>query len=133
MPRAPLPDRVLRRRAERVVDVRDGRAEDGGRVAVEEAEVAEDAAQEPRGEDEVARDVGRGRRRPPDVAAEARAVPEEREEPGREKGAKFPTSKAPISVVFRSFRLIFGRAIISRSALEAWALFSKRARAEHSR
>ena len=54
-------------------------------------------------------------------------------EAGQEKGAKFPTSKAPISAVFRSFRLIFGRAIISRSALEAWALFSKRARAEHSR
>ncbi|KAH8066234.1 hypothetical protein JL722_651 [Aureococcus anophagefferens] len=50
--------------------------EGGGSVAVEEAEVAEDAAQEPRGEDEVARDVGRGRRRPPDVAAEARACVE---------------------------------------------------------
>ena len=120
MPRAPLPDRVLRRRAERVVDVRDGRAEDGGRVAVEEAEVAEDAAQEPRGEDEVARDVGRGRRRPPDVAAEARAVAEE---PGQDKRAKFPTSKAHISAVFHSFRLIFGRAIISRNGVEAWMLF----------
>ena len=53
---------------------------------------------------------------------------------GQEKGAKFPTSKAPISVVFRSFRLTFGRAIISRSALDAWMLFSpERARAEHSR
>ena len=40
---------------------------------------------------------------------------------------------APLSVVFRSFRLIFGRAIISRSALEAWVRFPKRARAEHSR
>ena len=54
-------------------------------------------------------------------------------EPGQEKGAKFPTSKAPISVVSRSFRLILGRAIISRSALEAWVLFPKRVCAEHSR
>jgi serine/threonine protein phosphatase PrpC len=53
--------------------------------------------------------------------------------PGREKGAKFPTSKAPLSVVFHSFRLIFGRAIISRKSLEAWTLFLRRARAEHSR
>ena len=52
--------------------------------------------------------------------------------PGQEKRAKFPTSKAPISAVSHSFRLIFGRAIISRSALEAWVLFPKRARAEHS-
>ena len=52
---------------------------------------------------------------------------------GQQKRAKFPTSKAPISAVFRSFRLIFGRAIISRSALEAWVLFPKRARAENSR
>ena len=49
------------------------------------------------------------------------------------RAAKFPTSKAPFSVVFRSFWLILGRAIISRSALEAWVLFPKRARAEHSR
>jgi serine/threonine protein phosphatase PrpC len=53
--------------------------------------------------------------------------------PGREKGATCPTSKAPISVVFHSFRLIFGRAIISRKSLEAWTLFLRRARAEHSR
>ena len=53
--------------------------------------------------------------------------------PGQQKGAKFPTSKAPISVVFRSFRLIFGRAIISRNGLEAWTFFPERARAEHSR
>jgi len=53
---------------------------------------------------------------------------------GQDKRAKFPTSKAPISVGFHSFfRLIFGRAIISRSGLEAWMLFPKRARAEHSR
>ena len=38
---------------------------------------------------------------------------------GQDKRAKFQTSKAPISAVFHSFRLIFGRAIISRSALEA--------------
>ena len=54
-------------------------------------------------------------------------------EPGQQNGAKFPTSKAHISAVFHSFRLIFGRAIISRSGLEAWVLFSERARAEHSR
>ena len=48
-------------------------------------------------------------------------------------GAKFPTSKAPISAVFHSFRLIFGRAIIDRSALEAWMLFLERAQTEHSR
>ena len=40
-----------------------------------------------------------------------------------EKGAKFPTSKAPISAVSHSFWLIFGRAIISRNGLEAWMLF----------
>jgi len=51
---------------------------------------------------------------------------------GQEKRAKFPTSKAPISAVFHSFRLIFGRAIISRNGLEAWMLFLERARAEHS-
>ena len=53
--------------------------------------------------------------------------------PGQHKGAKFPTSKAPISAVFHSFRLIFGRAIIYRKSLEAWMLFPERARAEHSR
>jgi hypothetical protein len=52
--------------------------------------------------------------------------------PGQEKRAKFPTSKAPISADFHSFRLIFGRAIISRNGLEAWMLFPERARAEHS-
>ena len=52
---------------------------------------------------------------------------------GQEKRAKFPTSKAPISAVFHSFRLIFGRAIISRNGLEAWALITERARVEHSR
>ena len=52
---------------------------------------------------------------------------------GQHKRAKFPTSKAPFSAVFHSFRLIFGRAIISRNGLEAWMLFPERARAEHSR
>ena len=52
---------------------------------------------------------------------------------GREKGATFPPSKAPISAGFHSFRLFFGRAIILRSALEAWMLSLERARAEHSR
>ena len=51
---------------------------------------------------------------------------------GQQKRAKFPTSKAPISAVSHSFRLIFGRAIISRNGLEAWMLFPERARAEHS-
>ena len=36
---------------------------------------------------------------------------------GQQKRAKFPTSKAHISAVFHSFRLIFGRAIISRNGL----------------
>ena len=52
---------------------------------------------------------------------------------GPRKGATFPTSKAHISAVFHSFGLIFGRAVISRNGLEAWMLFSERARAEHSR
>jgi len=52
---------------------------------------------------------------------------------GQHKRAKFPTSKAPISAVFHSFQLIFGRAIISRDGLAAWMLLSERARAEHSR
>ena len=51
----------------------------------------------------------------------------------RETGATFPTSKAPLSAAFHSFRLIFGRAIISRNGLEAWMLFPGRASAEHSR
>ena len=44
--------------------------------------------------------------------------------PGQHKRARFPTSKAPISVIFHSFRLIFGRAIISRNGLDAWMFFS---------
>ena len=38
---------------------------------------------------------------------------------GQHKRATFPTSKAPISAIFHSFWLIFGRAIISRNCLEA--------------
>ena len=53
--------------------------------------------------------------------------------PGQEKGAKFPTSKAPISVVFHSFRLVFGRVIISRNGLERERLSLERARAERPR
>ena len=52
---------------------------------------------------------------------------------GQHKSAKFPTSKPHISAVFHSFRLIFGRATISRNGVEAWMLFPERARAEHSR
>ena len=44
--------------------------------------------------------------------------------PGQHKRAKFPASKAPISAIFHSFRLILGRAIISRNGLEAWMCFS---------
>ena len=43
---------------------------------------------------------------------------------GRQKRANFPTSKAPISATFHSFRLMFGRAIISRNGLDARMLFS---------
>ena len=52
--------------------------------------------------------------------------------PGQEKSAKFPTSKAPFSASFHSFRLIFGRAIIPRNGLEAWMPFrDARARNTH--
>jgi hypothetical protein len=49
------------------------------------------------------------------------------------KGCDIPNFKGSYLGHFRSFRLIFGRAIISWSALEAWVLFPKRARAAHSR
>ena len=39
--------------------------------------------------------------------------------PGQQKGAKIATSKAPISVVFHSFWLMFRRVIIPRNGLEA--------------
>ena len=82
---------------------------------------------------------------PPDIVggcsqgafmAAAYALPKrtaDRLDSGQEKRAKFPTSKAHISAVFRSFWLTFGRAIISWNGLEAWMLFPERARAEHSR
>ena len=134
---------------------------DRGRVEVDEAPllevegddvdglrvVAGDLAEAADGEEQVLVTVARVllRRRarrdaaeapPPEVLGEEPVGlglgPRARVAPGQEKGAKFPTSKAPISVVFRSFRLIFGRAIISRNGLEAWMLFPKRARAEHS-
>ena len=54
----------------------------------------------------------------------ANGLVSERWLPGQHKRAKFPTSKAPISAVFHSFRLIFGRAIVSRNGLDAWMLFS---------
>ncbi|KAH8058155.1 polysaccharide pyruvyl transferase [Aureococcus anophagefferens] len=47
---------------------------------------------------------------------------------GQEKRAKFPTSKAPISAVFHSFRLIFGRATISRNGSTATSSTGSRAR-----
>ena len=56
-----------------------------------------------------------------------------RPDPGQEKGAKIPTSKAPISVVFHSFWLIFGRVSISRNGLERERFSLGRARAEHPR
>ena len=52
---------------------------------------------------------------------------------GQEKGANIPTSKARISVVFHSFRLMLRRAIISRSNLERGRLSLERARVERPR
>ena len=46
--------------------------------------------------------------------------------PARERGATFPTSKAPSSAVFHSFRLFFGQAIVPRSVLEAWIMEQSR-------
>ena len=43
-------------------------------------------------------------------------------EPGWEKGDFFSPFEARISVSFHSFRLIFGREIISRRVLEEWTL-----------
>ena len=48
---------------------------------------------------------------------------------GRNRVRHWPTSKAPISVVFHSFRLILGRAIISRSGPETRVFFFGNARA----
>lgn len=64
---------------------------------------------------------------------DVRAIEVVRSSAGQQKRAKFPTSKAHISAVFHSFRLMFGRAIISRNGLEARMLSPERARAEHSR
>jgi len=61
------------------------------------------------------------------------SCPSSTSRPGQHKRATCPTSKAPISAVFHSFRLILGRAIVSRNGLEAWMPFLERASAEHSR
>ncbi|KAH8057642.1 hypothetical protein JL722_6730 [Aureococcus anophagefferens] len=53
-----------------------------------------------------------------DVRDEARQF-----RPARDERATRPTSKAPISPVFQSFRLMFGRAIIPRNGLDAWMGF----------
>ena len=47
------------------------------------------------------------------------AAPTSRRTLGSKRVRRWPTSKAPISVVFHSFRLSFGRVIISRNGLEA--------------
>ena len=52
--------------------------------------------------------------------------------PGQHKGAKFSTFKAHISVSFHSFRLIFGRVIISLQDLERWILFLTQSITKHS-
>ena len=53
-------------------------------------------------------------------------------EPGQQKGAKFSTFKAHISVSFYSFQLIFGRVIISLQVLERWMLFLTHSIAKNS-
>ena len=74
----------------------------------------------------------RGRRRRRRVAA---AAPGGRvaEDAGPAQVRRHLRRKARSSAGFRSFRLIFGRAIISRNGLDALMLFLERARAEHSR
>ena len=52
---------------------------------------------------------------------------------GRKRVRHWPTSKAPISVVFHSFWLIFRRVIISRNGLDRDRLSLERARAERPR
>ena len=52
--------------------------------------------------------------------------------PGQHKGAKFSTFKAHISVSFYSFRLIFGRVIISPQVLVGCMLFLTRSIAKNS-
>ena len=82
-----------------------------------------------------AEDVGLGRRRergPHEGRREAaREVAEAR--PGQEKGEKFPTLEAPISIVFHSIWLIFGRGIVSRGELKAWMPFCRNPLREHPR
>ena len=56
-----------------------------------------------------------------------------RDEQGGKRVRYWPTSKAPISVGFHSFRLILGRLIISRHGLKACMLILERARAERPR
>ena len=53
--------------------------------------------------------------------------------PGQEKGVKFPTLEARISIGFDSIWLIFGRAIISRGELKAWMLLSRALLRKHPR
>ena len=48
-------------------------------------------------------------------------------------GTRARTSRRPLSAAFHSFRLIFGRAIIPRSTLDAWTLVREGARAENPR
>jgi len=54
------------------------------------------------------------------------------EQAGVDQGRK-RVSKAPLSTVFHSCRLIFGRATIPRSVLEAWMFFCWNARARNTR
>ena len=49
------------------------------------------------------------------------------------KESEIPNFKGSYLGRFHSFRLILGRAIISRNGLEAWTLFPERARADYSR
>ena len=58
------------------------------------------------------------------VEAEELAVRAHEDVPGQEKGERFPTSEAHISIVFHSIWLIFRRAIISRDELKAWMFLS---------
>ena len=55
-----------------------------------------------------------------------------RSRPGSEKGDFFSPFEARISVSFHSFRLIFGREIISRRVLEEWTLSLTHFIAKHS-
>ena len=50
---------------------------------------------------------------------------------GQQKRAKFPTSKAPISAVFHSFRLIFGRSSLGTVSKRGCFFRNARARNTH--